>query len=326
MSEFRLEDKTRIINSPTRYNFRFLDNNNNVTAAATATQLDIQGYGRFRLSNIFGARLTRGQFPTTEKWSLTAATPAEITISGPIPNNTYVHVEMVVRSSRRALALARPEYEFGRTFTFSVMLSTGETANTFLAKLYNSIVTLRNDKNRDLFIAPGSGTAGTISANDVATTLTELEIELLERGSYIESFRVTNDNGSPSNYVTIFNPTRIQDSSEGIGYGSDVEFREKVTGNNNIPYGFDFADIPHETELYTEIYWGYDVSNRPDPKSSRLSNRPTMVLYMKESSCEPLIDNLADFFNQVPGTQFSAVVSGTYVKDTATVAQFKTNA
>ena len=326
MSEFMFPEKSRIINTPNRYTFRFLDNSNAPTAAATATQLDVQGYGRFRLNQIGSVKMVRGQFPVREKWSLTAATAAEITVTGPIPNNTYAHVEMVVRSSRRSLILARPEYEFGRTFNFSILLSTGETAATFLAKLYNAIVALRNDKNRDLLIAPGSGTAGTINANDFATSLTELEIELMERGSYIEIFRVTNDNNTPSNYITVFNPTRIQAGSEGIGYGSDVEFTEKVTGNNNMPYGFDFADIPREKELYTEISWIYDVSNRPDPKSAILSNRPPMLLYINESACESLIDNLADFFNQVAGTQFSAVVSGVYTKDTATVAQFKTNA
>lgn len=326
MSEFLLPEKTRIINTVNRFNFRFLDNNNVPTAAASATQLDIQSYGKFRLNQIKNAKLVRGQFPVREKWSITASDSSEISLAGSIPNNVYAHVEIVVRSSRRQFALARPEYEFGRTFTFSVMLNTGETPATFLAKLYNAMVILRNDKNRDLIVAPGSGTTGTISPNGVATSLNELEIELMERGSYVESFRVTNDNGAPSSYVTIFNPTRIQNASEGIGYGYDVEFTEKMVPFNNAPYGFDFADIPHENELYTEVSWIYDVSNRPDPKSSLLSNQLSMVLYINENACKPLIDNLADFFNQVPGTQFSAVVSGVYVKDTATVAQFKTNA
>lgn len=324
MSEILIPEKVLVCNNTTKYPMQFLDNANTPAPSGTATQLDVRGYGRFPLSRLSNAKLVRGLSPRNEKWSITAATPTEITLTGPVAGAIVV-VEFFVESTRRQFVLARPEYEFGRLFSFQIRLSAGETEATFLAKLYNSLTVELNDKNRELIVKSGSGTTGTFNGVK-ATSLTELELEVNLRGAFIKWFKVSNVDGTPSNFVTVFNPTRIQEMSAGIGYGSDVEFKEKVTGNNNTPYYFDFTDIPQEDTLYTEISFDL-LANTQDPQSSLLSRRSRFVMYLNENTCESNIDNLADYFDQLLGANklFNATVAGTYTNG-VTAAQFKTNA
>ncbi|MCS7317143.1 MAG: hypothetical protein NZZ41_02320 [Candidatus Dojkabacteria bacterium] len=324
MSEILIPEKVLIRNNTTKYPLRFLDNSGTPAPAATATQLDIMGFGRFPISRLSNAKLNRGFAPRNEKWVINASTATEITLTSPVAGAVVV-VELFVESTRRQFVLARPEYEFGRLFSFQVRLSASETTATFLAKLYNSIMVDVNDKSRELIVKSGSGTAGTFNGVK-AVSLTKLELEVNLRGAFIKWFKVSNVDGTPSNYVTVFKPTLIQSMSPGIGYGSDIEFKEKVAGNNNVPYYFDFTDIPYEEALYTEI--SFDLTaNTQDPQSSLLSKRSRFVIYLNEGSCESEIDNLADFFNQLTGANkvYNAIVSGTYTYN-VTAAQFKTNA
>lgn len=323
MSEFLIPEKVLVINDSTKYPALFRDNANAVVAAASATQYHQEGIGTTKIAQVTKARLVRGQVPTNERWSITAATAGEITVTGPIPNNTLVFFEFVVRSTKRQFSLQRPEYQFGQTFRFPVNMNTGDTAGIILAKLYNAITVDENAKERFMIVDSGTTTAGTF-VNGLATTLTELEVVLRERGSYITEFKAVGVDNLASNYITVFNPTRIQAVVAGIGYGSDVEFREKLTYANNEPYFYDFSDIPQENALYTEASWTISV-NRTHPTSPNMSNQIRVVLYINQNNCEPFIDNLADYFDQFPGTEFDAIVGGVYTKDT-TAANFKTNA
>lgn len=324
MSEILMPEKVLIRNTSTKYPIAFLDNNGTAVAATAATRFSVNGYGTFPVAQLSNAKLVRPLAPRFEKWSLTAATAGEITVAGSIPANTEVVVEMFVESTRRQFSLARPEYEFGQLFRFVINLNAGETAGTFLAKLYNSVMVEFESKQRELIVASGSGTAGTF-ANGRATTLTELELEIPLRGAFVKYFRVSNKNGSPSSFITVFNPTRIVTMSPGIGYGSDVEFGNKLASYNNTPYHYDFDDIPTETGLYTEVSFSMTAATR-DPQSSILSRNVRFVMFLNAATCETDIDNLADLFSQVgfTNTEFYGPVAGVYTNN-ITAAQFKTN-
>lgn len=323
MADHLLPEKVRVLNNETRYPVSFQDNNSAPASPEVADQMFIQSLGLTKTAQISRAVLTRGRAGANQKLSVTAATAAQITVAGTIPNNSIIRFRFFLETTKRQASLERPEYEFGRIITFNVNANTGDTAGIILAKLYNSMTVELNSRNRELLIGSGSATAGTFNGLK-ATTLTVLEFEALERGTFIKQIEVEGADGLPSSVVTVFAPVTSQEFVEPIGLGFDLEFTQKLQNNNNQSYWFDSADLFDESALYTEISWDIVVS-RPSPYSPNLSNLVRHVVFLKESSCDNVITQLADFFEQFSGAQYNATVGGTYTFG-VTAGQFITNA
>lgn len=306
MSEYLIPEKVRIINNSANYPATYYDAAKAVVAPGSAVELDITGYGKVKTANLLEAKLVRGLSSALNSFEVNAATPAEITVAGAIPNDTRVTFLFRLETVNREMRLARPEYEFGETLVYNVNLKTGDTANIVLAKLYNSIM-FGKHRNRD-FLVTAVGT-GSFDASGRATTLTKLEFSAVLPGTFIKWFKAEDVVNTDSEYVTVFNPTQTQAMIKGINDGSVVEFREKLIGYNNTPYFYDFPEIPIEGQLYTSVYFKFKI-NRPDPKSPHLSETVAMLMYLNESTCGAYIDNLADFFNTFSDTVLTANVSG----------------
>jgi len=323
-SYFQIPEKVRVINNIAKTPISFRNAANAVVAATGAATLSIDGFGRFDLTNIQNATLARGLTPRLQTWSITAATAGEITVVAPA-SPTRVWVKIDLESTGRDFATARNQYEFGRTIELEVTANVGETAGTLSAKIYNALfVNTLSGTQKNIFIKPGANTAGTF-VNGAATTMTELEIQSANRDYYIRSFVITSDTGLASTVLTVFAPTETVPFNKGINYGSDVEMRQKRTTFNNWAYGWDTDEIPAETALYTSIYFEV-IPSRVQKQDSNLSDRNRFVLFLNEDTCEPTIDNLADFFNQLGATakEFDALVTTVYTYNT-TAAAFKTN-
>jgi hypothetical protein len=322
-SYYQIPEKVRVINSTTKTPITFRDAANATAAATAATILSVEGFGRFDLTGIVSATLSRGLTPTLQKFSITAATASEITYVAPA-SPTRVWIKIDLESVARDFKNARNQYEFGRTIELEITANPTDTVNTFLAKIYNALFANTSSRtNKQLFVKPGSGTAGTIT-NDVATTLTELEIELSDRNDFIKSFTVTGDNFLASTVLTVFAPTQIVAFNKGINYGFDVEMHQKRTTFNNWAYGHDYDEIPVENALYTSVVFEITPS-RILKQDSNLSDRNRLVLFLNESTCSTVISNLADFMNQLTNETFNAIVTSVYTYG-VTAAQFKTNA
>lgn len=322
-SIYRIPNKVRIINSTTKTPITFRDNAHAIVAAASATKLLVEGFGIFKLSEITGATLSRGFNPSLQKWSITAATPAEITVVAPsVPTRVWITIEM--ESVSTAAKGERFRNEFGLRKEIEITAVAGDTAGTILAKIYNALfVTSSSYVDKKLWIKPGAGTAGTF-VNGVAITLTELELEMSERFDFIKSFKVTGDDYLPSTVVTVFSPTQIAPFNRGKNYGFDIETTEKRTFWNNEAYLYDFDEIPVANNLYTSVQFTYKPA-KPEKQDANLSEHTTYLLYLNESTCEATIDNLADFFAQLSNETFNAIVAGVYTNN-VTALQFKTNA
>lgn len=324
-THFNIPERVRILNNSTRYPITFRDNANVVVAPTAATKVLIEGMGIFNLPNIVSAKLSRGFNPSFQKWSITAAAPAQITVVAP-PSPARVWIDIQLESTGRDFATARNDYQFGVTIRKELTFLPGETTNTAIAKLYNALFlnTSAGFANKNYLLKSGSGTAMTF-VNGKATTGTVLEIETADRNYFIKSFTVTNDEGMPSTYLTVFNPVQVTPFNRGINYGSDIEFKEKMQVGNNSPYGFDIQEIPLEKSIYTMVEFTYRVIS--DNQDSGINPNRGNKLFLLESACEATIDNLADFFNQLPAANksFDAIVAGVYTYN-VNATQFKTNA
>lgn len=324
-THFTIPERVRIFNNSTKFPITFRNNLNAVVAAAGASRLSVEGMGIFNLPNIVNAKMSRGFNPTTQKFSITAATAGEITVVAPL-SATRVWIDIELQSVGRDFATARNDYQFGTTIRKEVTAVPGETAGSLLAKLYNSLflnTTIFYGKN-DFLVKSGSGTAGTF-VNAKATTLTELELEVADRNYFIKSFRVYNDENQASTVLTTFAPTQIVPFNRGINYGSDIEFREKPQFGNNTPYWASFDEIPVENQIYTMLEFTHRVVS--DTQDPALNPNRANKIFLLQSACEPLIDSLSEFFDQLGAgaKSFDAVVAGTYTYG-VTAAQFRTNA
>ena len=319
----RFPEKVRVINSTTRYPFSFLDAGGVAVAPTAATQFNITGYGNTQLAYLTAAKLARGGASANQVLNVTAATAGEITFTAPVVAKR-VSIKYVIDSIPSMFAFVRPYYDFGLdSMSFNIDVVPTDTTATFLAKLYNYI-NAHSETNR-YFYFKATGT-GTFDAYGKALTITDLNIVAQVRGVTlkIDKFKAVEVDGyTPSTVVTVFQPSVTVAGVMGTGLGFDLEFKEKMQEYNNKAYGQDLPDMFVESELYTEISWTQNVV-REEPYEKDYSNYIRSVIYVKESACETVIDNLADFFGQYAGSVYDANVATVYTKGVSN-AQFKTN-
>lgn len=301
MSEILIPEKTRIINQASDYPVVFRDATGAVVTPDAATEFSMQGFGTTKLANVTRALLSRGLQPIQPVYNVTAATAGEITVVAPAAGKDYVvQVKFEIETTNREFVLARYAYEFGRTETFNLLLNSGDTAATVLAKIIQSIKAFNNKVREELISYSLEG-----GTEEVPTGL---NITTVLRGTYLKNFRIEKEVDDDPNIITVFNPTVTDAGTSGIGYGSDIEFREKMQYKNNMPYFYDFKEIPVENALYTQIYWEFEAARR-DPKSSVTSDRIRQVLWIQENGAnEAYIEAFGDFFDQYADTIFKALV------------------
>lgn len=302
MSEFLFPEKVRVINNAVDYPITYKNAAGAEVAAASAVEADIFLFGKVKTSFLNKVTATRGLLPKKEQWTITAANASEIALAGSIPDGTKVKVEIVVKDTSRQWRNVRPEYKFGTTLYYTVVIDDADTTETFLWKLYKAI-NLGSYRERDFQLkATVEG-----SIDDAARTLDVIGLQFQERGLTIESFRVTGEDLETSTDVTAFAPVKTQEEYKGENYGYDLEFLEKLNYKNNMPYFFDDKERFDESATYTMFSFETNI-NRPDPKPSVYSERKRFVLYIKESSeMASYIEALADFFMTTPATRFPAM-------------------
>lgn len=305
MSDIMIPEKVRIINKPSKYPITYKDAAGGTVAAAAAVEQDISLFGKTKIAQVENVSLTRGISPKKPVYQLNSGNTAEIQITGPIPANTTAYFKFKIETTNREFRLARPEYEFGQLLTYEVLLQTGDTDLEVLRKLYD-VINAGAHRNRKYLVTAKVGSGGTLTA----TTLDILDIVVEENGMFLEDFSVEGEDDLVSQYVTVFNPTNTEQFLKGKGYGSDVEFREKMQYKNNVPYHFDFEEIPVDDALYTVVSWNIQI-NRPDPKSPDLSENIRHVVYVKEDAtgASAYIDAIADFFLTTPATRATSLAA-----------------
>lgn len=306
MAEFVLPDKVRIINDATKYPITYKNAAGATVAAASAVEAAIQGFGSYKIAHVKEVAMHRGCTPVLPSYTVTAATAAQITVPGTNPNGATVHFRMVLESTSRRLEVARlTGYEFDIPFEFPVVLDTNDTANKVLYKLFKSI-NGGAEFNRDQVIK-----ATATNINDTTGTVDSIVITVDEPGDFIREFRAVGEDGLQSAYVTVFAPATTTQMVRALGWGSDVEFLEKLQGGNYInTYHYDTQEVPLQNSYYTEVSWKFSVS-RPDPTSANLSNERTVVLYIQETAAnETYIDTLADFLLTNLSTRGTAIENG----------------
>lgn len=277
-----IPEKVRVLNKPSQAPITFLDAAGVATTAAAAVTMDIEGYGKTKIADVTKVSIQRGTQPVKSEAEVT------ITSASGIPANTSVYLEVIVETTNREFRLARPDYEFGQKLRYKVTGDGTITDATTLAAAFEASIESNLYRNRKLLVS-ASAAAGVLTL----TAETEDGYSISQRGLYFESIKLVSETGGISTDASIV-PV-ITAGTEGIGYGSDIEFKEKLQGKNNTPYFFDREEIPYETSLYTEISWEFSIS-RPDPKAHDLSPKTRHVLYLEETAMDAVIDDVADFF------------------------------
>lgn len=302
MSQYLLPEKVRIVNDSSRFTATYLDAAGAATTAAAAVEVSVYQYGKTKTSQVKRVQIIRGLAPQKPKYSVTAATAAQITIGTPVTGQK-VYFEFKLESSDRQFLLARPEYEFGSTRVYEIVLTTGDTAGNILYKLYdainsNSEVTRLNEP----VLKASVGTGGTLGSG----TLDIISFDVQLDNVYISSFRATGEDSLTSTYVTVWSPVVATEFVAPKGRGKEVEFREKMQAFNNTPYYKDFDEIPIHNAYYTMVAWEIAISRTPIAPYD-LSSTVRHAVFLNESTCSSIIDNLCDFFLTTPSTRLTAL-------------------
>lgn len=288
MSEIRIPDTVRVINAPSDYPLELRDAAKAVTnTVADAASFRVQGVVNTltRLADIKNLRIKRGLAAQSAQYIVTAATAAQITVTGTIPANTKAFFKFHVEGLDRIARFRRGTgYEYGiRPIVVDVTLQPGDGAADVLTKLNAGINAFTQNHMRDL-VFKSSYTGGVLT------------IDFEEKGAFLKKVEVEGADDLASAFVTVFAPVTTRAAIKGIGTGERLEFYEKIKEGNALDVrNFDFDEIPLKKHLYTEIAWTTEY-DRKDPKSSELSNRKSFVLYVNEAVGEAYIDSFADLF------------------------------
>lgn len=298
-----ISEKVRVCNLPKQWVPAYYDLAGTTNAASAAEQMHIPGFGTTKISQVKNVTLTRGNSPVQNVYRILMPAAA-----AGLPQNTKVYFEVDVETTNREFRLARPEYEFGQTLRYQIAVSGSEAASDLAAKLV-ATVNSQSERERDFLISAAV-------ANSSAVTLTVQQPEGYSkffRGTFIDSVKVLNAEGDTSTDV-VPTVTETTAAHRGINYGSDVEFAEKMQGNNlTQAYYFDNQEVPEEDELYAMIAWDIEIS-RPHPKDVTLGDKLRHVVYFKESNStlDTRFDAMADFFltNAATRANYESVVVG----------------
>jgi hypothetical protein len=313
-----------------------------VTPAATADIMRVEGQGEYNkatLSNAFGIRSRQA---VVQRFEITAATASEILFTAPTVPNVEVVLEFRINSSRQTARFNNNRPSSWIDKSYQITVNSLDTAQTVLAKIYNMFKFGERYGNGHVnvdavgFFSTGldvNGAALIAGQLALAATVTQLNLELIDNSSKLEIRAVQGADSLSSNYLTVFKPTLVRDNHEGYNdYRYMTEHvrvrtdestsRWSIYQDQQIPKGATYAEFRFEI-----------LKNRPDVKGmdvwgQKVESTTHATLYLNEQSCEPTIDLVAAFLNQVTlpvAPVFSATVTGTYVNETATLAQFQAN-
>jgi hypothetical protein len=298
-----IPEKTRIVNLAKQWVPAYLNNAGATAAAAAATQMFVPGFGLTKTSQVKAVSIVRGLSPIQNVVTITVNSAA----LGSIAANTKFYVEVDIESTNREFRLARPEYEFGQTLRYQITIGPSETADSVVTKLAATINS-QSERERDFLISA----VGDTGADTVTLTVQQPEgYSKFFRGTFIDGVRFQDEEGqATTDFTTAPTFATTVAGHEGIGYGSDVEFKEKLqNGNlNGATYYFDNQEVPVEDALYTRIAWDIEIS-RPHPKDVTISDRLRHVVYIKEdvAALETVIDIMAAFFLTTPATRLTSL-------------------
>lgn len=246
-----------VVNDSTNYPVKFLG------GAGTSTSSDkmvIQGFGEFAKTGVTRAYAVRGVAATKQLENITAATAGEITVTGTITTNSIAIVDFTVGSYNNEAYMGQARMTYGKSLRLPIRLSSGETAGTFLAKVYNM---LRQHLAIGQYpISIHSSTAGTFS-NGVATTLTELVLESTDADWYWTS-KVTDVAGNPHSNITVWVPTKTVSSFSGRGTAAELYANTRLrTGASTMPWGIKTDQNVSEngTDLYTRVFFDFSKTD-----------------------------------------------------------------
>lgn len=289
MTLLRIPEKVIVVNTKSRFVPSF--DGANPEDSSTVT---IPGYGMSKIGKIKRVHIARGLRPVVDRISVTfgAASADEI-----------MHLDLALRSVDREFELARPDYQAGATTSFSVAIANGDTGAEIATK-FASVVDATSGAVRDkMVIATVNAAVVTLSINQ-PTSYSKRNL-----GVYFDIYAsgIRNKEGDKvmvtrtgaSQMVGTAGATatvdRVQVFHKGIGYGANLEAREKHQPGHSSPYSHEFSEIPAEDGLYTMIAWDFEV-DRPSPtQDQNISPVRRQVAYLNEQSMSSEIDDMIDF-------------------------------
>lgn len=287
MSSHLIPEKVQVVNLPKQWIPEYYTSEGVSEAASAADQMYVPGFGTTKISQVKKLGLFRGTDPVQNVYRVLFSAAAD----AGLPANTKVYFDVDVETTNREFRLARPEYEFGQTLSYQIAVS-GSEAATSLATKFAADVNSNAERERDFLI-----TASVVNSSAVQLTVAQPEgYSTFFRGTFIDGITVLDEQGNTSSDIT-YTATETTPAFKGIGYGSDIEFKESLQSMKLTPYHHDNQEVPEEDSLYTVVSWEFDI-NRPDPKDPLLSNRLRHVVYIKESNStlNSRVEDMATFF------------------------------
>lgn len=298
MSQIK-KKKVYLINNPTDFPVVYLNDANAVVAPLAATKFHVVGFSPItKITDVHGVVASRGLVGTKNVLTLTAA---NVTV-GTITAQTIVNVFVEGTTTMGEAIYGRYMGLDGAVAFYQVLLQPGDTAQIFLAKLYNTInedryTTYKHIVRTESQAEITANTHGTI-VNNLATAITQLNLTAEELSLKL-SIKVMGTDNRPSSFVT-FN-TVTETAPQFNGTNSYDVLKGEFTQFNRLPYSYDYNMIALPGSVYTSYQWGTLVNNK-DLGGGAVANQsiqstPEFELYINES-CAAMINGLADLFQR----------------------------
>lgn len=360
LSTGKFNGQNLLINDPADYLITFFDTANAITAVvADANWFRVEGLGEFYLENVRAPRASRGRMASNQVITITTA---DVTISGVVDPNTLANVFFKIDSTKYEAEFHTSQITPNRNKSTQVVLQPSTTQGQVLAQMYNNLrFEYYSTGGSPWYTITGVGAFNTVGR---ATTLTSLVITFTKPTLYIDSTNVSNPltllvtsptkvgvAATVSTYFTSpflginFAITTPQD--EGNNTSDRIYQTIRVqTESNTYPYAAFKSQLPLKGVLYTDFKWQMfvvrkDVFNHGSADAT-VTALHDFQLFVNEShpACEPIIEMIAQFFQKttVAGVSPTGVTTvqtfpksaygaggTTYIKDTATIAQFMNN-
>ena len=335
-------DNSIVINDILEHPITFYTSLGVVAPAATADVMRVEGHGEYKKSELQRVYGVRSSAATTQRNEVSSGNALEIAFTPPVVPNTEVTIRYKLESSRQTAEFNNYQAVSSKENFWSLSVNPTDTAATVLAKIYNLIKFESHYSHNHLIVdAVGNfstgldvnGAALVAGQTALAATVTQLNIENTQNYTKLVIIDIQGADSLPSAYLTVFKPTESRAGN--VGYNDWRWMTENVRVRSDESTSrfaiYDDQVIPRNgtySEFRFEIVRDRDDQFANNVFAGMIRSKAFSTLYLNELNCEPTIDLVADFLNQVTvpvAPVYSALVAGTRVNETATLAEFKTN-
>lgn len=350
--------KTVVINDLTNFPINYtLGATQAASTAAAGDNLFIGGLLGYTstgvpLSKITRVAASRARLGTNHIVNVSSGTATEITVTGTIPANYKFYLSFDIVNVNWNNQYAAKRLKNFKARPFEIAITTGDTAATTLAKIWNTINSIYRQRNVKIpdfqLVLPTTATVSgvyndgtTFNAVLVSaltqgilklTSLNDLNFATNSEYEYFENFKVVGADNAPSPYVTVFNPSVVQAQNVGIGTFNEMIAKRTMLSQDWNTLFFSQgkgvqAQMPIAGNLYTEFSVTFSASRGDfhDYFPGTNSETEEVIIWVNQTALEAQCDLLADYLDRSTGTKIYNAYVATVYTNGATQAQFKTN-